>query len=293
MMTTDANNASHTGTEIVAMKLIEQSGALGRAGIIADLNVEKDKEQSTYEQVIASIQRDEALTKRVLHLANSAWFGGQVKVNKVADAFGRLGVKDFYKASVAASLRFHLGDGAENDRWWDASESVAHLCEMTAQQLNPGLIEPAFFAALFRDCAVPLMRKHVTDYAYLADDALGFDAASVEVETECNQTDHATVGSLLVGKLKFPTIYAEAIRHHHARTLAGVESEETRQLLSILLLGKRIEAWADRGIAAFHEDPAEEALQGEIALAFRVTKQAVNDVIVEMLELYQLRRANG
>ncbi len=292
-MSTDASNASFAGPELVARKLLEQSGVLKRAAIIADLNVEKDKEQSTYEQVIASIQRDEPLTKRVLHLANSAWFGGQVKVNKVADAFGRLGVKDFYKASVAASLRFHLGDGAENDRWWDATESVAHLCEMTAQQLNPDLVEHAFLAALFRDCAVPLMRKHVTDYAYLADDALGFDPASIEVESECNQTDHATVGSALVRELKFPAIYAPAIRHHHARTLAGVEDEQARQLLSILLLGTRIAAWADRGIAAFHEDPAEEALQGEIALAFRVTKQAINDVIVEMLELYQLRRANS
>lgn len=289
----NAINASPSGPDQVAAGIIEKSGVLARAAIIADLNAEKEKDQSTFDQVIASIQRDAPLTHRVLHLANSAWFGGLVKVSKVEDAFGRLGVRDFYKVSVAAALRFHLGDGAENERWWQESESVAHLCEMTAQQLNPALVEAAFFAGLFRDCAVPLMRKHVLDFNYLVDDAMGFDPTSVEVELECNQTDHAIVGALLVSALKFPPVYSVAVRHHHARTLAGAETDEARQLLSILLLGARVQAWAGKGIAAFHEDAAEEALQSEIALAFRITKQAVNDVIVEMIALYQLRRANG
>jgi HD-like signal output (HDOD) protein len=289
----NATNAILSGPDQVAAKIIEKSGVLTRAAIIGDLNVEKEREQSTYEHVIAAIQRDAPLTQRVLHLSNSAWFGGRVKVNKVEDAFGRLGVKDFYKVSVAAALRFHLGDGAENERWWQESESVAHVCEMTAQQLNPALVESAFFAGLFRDCAVPLMRKHVPDFSYLVNDAMGFDPASVEVEFECNQTDHATAAALLVNALKFPPANSVAVRHHHARMLAGAETDDARQLLAILLLGARIHAWAGRGIAAFHEDPAEESLQSEIALAFRVTKQAVNDVIAEMIALYQLRRANG
>lgn len=289
----NAIDASASGPEQVAARILDQSGALDRAAIIGDLNVEKDKEQSTYEQVIAAIQRDGPLTQRVLHLANSAWFGGRVKVSKVDDAFGRLGVKDFYKVSVAASLRFHLGDGAENERWWQEPETMANLCEMTAQQFNPALVELAFHAGLFRDCAVPLMRRHVLDFSYLVNDAMGFDPASTEVELECNQTDHAIVGALLVGSLKFSPSIVTAVRHHHARTLAGADTEEARQLLSALLLAARIQAWAGRGIAAFHEDPAEESLQSEIAVAFRLTKQAVNDVIVEMIELYQLRRANG
>jgi HD-like signal output (HDOD) protein len=289
----NATNTSPGGPDQVAAQLIERAGVLPRAHIIADLNAEKGREQSTYEQVIRSIQLDAPLTKRVLHLANSAWFGGRVKVNKVEEAFGRLGVQDFHKVSVAAALRFHLGDGVENDRWWEASETVAHLCEMTAQQLNPALVESAFFASLFRDCAVPLMRKHVPDFSYLADDAMGFDPGSVEVELECNQTDHGTVGAAVVSALKFPASYATAIRHHHARTLAGAESEEAKQLLSILLLGARLNAWGNKGIAAFHDDPAEAALQSEIALAFRITKQAVSDALAEMLELYQLRRANS
>lgn len=286
-------SANLNGAQAVAAQLLEKSGVLERAKIIADLNREKASEQSTFEGVIAAIQNDEPLARRVIFLANSAWFGGNVKVNKVDEAFGRLGTTDFYKASVAAALRYHLGDGDEQSLWWQESETVAHVCEMTAQQLNPALAEAAFFAGLFRDCAVPLMSKHVVDYAYLVGDALGFSPGSVEIETECNQTDHCTVGAAIVRALQFPALYAEAIQHHHAQTLSGVESSTAKQLLAILLLGKRIETWSERGIGGFHADPAEDNLMSEIAIAFRLAKGALDDVVVEMLRLYGLRRAHG
>lgn len=287
------SSANSTGAQAVAMQLLQKSGVLERAQIIADLNAEKLNEQSTFQQVIAAIQADEPLAKRVIHLANSAWFGGNVKVNKVAEAFGRLGTTDFYKASVAAALRYHLGDGQESSLWWQESETIAHVCEMTAFQLNPALVEAAFFAGLFRDCAVPLMARHVVDYAYLVQDALGFSPGSIEVELECNQTDHCTVGAALVRALKFPAIYADAIQHHHAQTLSAAESEEARQLLAILLLGKRIDAWSDKDIIAFYSEPSDAALMSEIAIAFRLSKGALDDVVVEMLRLYGLRRAHG
>lgn len=280
------------GVHSVASQLLENSGVLAAAQIIADLNVEKSKDQSTFENVIAAIERDQPLAKRVIFLANSAWFGGNVKVNRVHEAFGRLGTTDFYKASVAAALRCHLGDGDEQSRWWQESETTAHIAEMTAQQLNPDLVEAAFFAALFRDCAVPLMVKHLPDYSYLAADALGFSPESVEIEVECNQTDHCTVGAAIVRALNFPAAHAEAVAHHHGRTLSSLEPPEARQLLAMLLLAKRIETWSDKGIAEFHNDPAEDSLMSEIAIAFRLTKGALDDVVLEMIRLYGLRRAH-
>lgn len=284
---------TNSGAQQVAKQFLEQTGILKRAQIIADLNVEKGKEETTFDDVIAAIQDDAPLAERVIFLANSAWFGGRTKVDKVDVAFGRLGTTDFYKASVAAALRFHLGDGAGNDCWWQESETIAHLCQITAQQLNPNLVEAAFFAGLFRDCAVPLMSKHLTDYSYLAQDALGFAPSSVDIELECNQTDHGTVGAAIVRALKFPPVYATAIQYHHAQTLAAVADSEARQLLAILLLAIRVHAWSDKKVSAFHSDPAEDALLSEIAIAFRVTKAVIDDAIVELLRLYGLRRAHS
>ena len=102
-----------------------------------------------------------------------------------------------------------------------------------------------------------------------------------------------TVGATIVRALKFPPIYAKAIQHHHAQTLAALEDPEAKQLLAILLLGSRVHAWSDKKVGAFHSEPAEDALLSEIAIAFRVTKAAIDDTIVELLRLYGLRQAHS
>lgn len=282
-----------TRAQAVTAALLDRSRVLEKAAIIAQLNMAKDLEESTFEEVIVTIQRDEPLAERLIFLANSAWFGGNVKVDKVDEAFARLGTADFYKASIAASLRLHLGNADESDPWWQGSETVAHVCEMTAQLLKPELIEAAFFAALFRDCAVPLMAKCLPDYAYLANDALGMSPDSVGIELECNETDHCTVGATIVKALQFPSSYSAVVQNHHARTLSGVESAEARELLAILLLGKRVETWGEKSVGEFYSDSAEGALLAEIAVAFQKTKGELDDVIGEMLRLYGLRRARG
>ena len=79
----------------------------------------------------------------------------------------------------------------------------------------------------------------------------------------------------------------------HAQTLAAVEDPEAKQLLAILLLGSRIHAWSDKPVGAFHSETAEDALLSEIAIAFRVTRAAIDDTIVELLRLYGLREAHS
>lgn len=276
-----------------ARLLIERTGILSRTQIIADLNTERDREQSTFEKILADIARDQPLATRVIQLANSAWFGGRVKVDSVAVAFGRLGTKDFYKAAMAAALRFGLGEGGDHSKWWQHSESIAHLCEMAAQQINPDLIETAFQAGLLRDCAVPLMSQHVTDYAYLADEALGFAPASVEMEVECNQTDHCTVGAALAAAWKFPEVHQGVIQHHHARTLAGMKSPEGRQVLALVLFAERVDGWSKEPDTVCFATPEEDALRSEMARAFSVSTQTIDDTMTEMLRLYHLRQSHA
>lgn len=276
-----------------AIQLIERSGILARTQIIADLNVERDKDQNTFEKLLAEIANDEPLATRVIHLANSAWFGGRVKVESVEVAFGRLGIKDFYKAAMAAALRFRLDEATEHSKWWQHSETIAHLCEMVAQHLNPELVEPAFQAGLLRDCAVPLMIKHVADYSYLANEALGFASASIEIETECNQTNHCVVGTELVAAWKFPQTHRAAVQSHHAQSLSGAKTPEAKQTLAVVLMAERVEGWSKIPDTVFFAGPEEDALRSEIARAFAITTETVDDTMAEMLRLYRLRQSHA
>lgn len=270
--------------------ILDRSGVLKSTRVIADLHDELRKEQSTFEPILKAIAADQPLARRVIDIANSAWFGGRIKVDTVEVAFGRLGVEDFYKAVVAGALRFHVGDGAEFKPWWTQSETTSRLAELIAQHLDPALIEASFFLGLLHDCAVPLLWKLVPDYSYLAAEALGFAPGSVEMETECNQVNHCEVGAALVQAWKFPPHFAGILLHHHSLTLEGLSDDAGRRQLGLLLLTKRIDHWCTHEVTPGFADASEENLELEIANVFRLTRGQLREVISEMVRMYQLRK---
>jgi len=89
---------SPPANEANALQLIEHTGILARTQVITNLNVERDKEQSTFEKILAEIARDKPLATRVIQLANSVWFGA-------ADAIWFTGPEeDSLRSDVAHAL---------------------------------------------------------------------------------------------------------------------------------------------------------------------------------------------
>ena len=58
---------------------------------------------------IAAIERDQALTVRVLRLANSPFYGAQGQISRIGDAVQMLGLRTVASALAAVSLRTALG----------------------------------------------------------------------------------------------------------------------------------------------------------------------------------------
>jgi HD-like signal output (HDOD) protein len=275
--------------------LLQSSGVLGATQIIPHLHAELAKDESTFAPILSAIALDRPLSQRVIDISNSAWFGGRMKSDTVEVAFGRLGVADFYKVVVSATLRYHLGNSDQPDfkRWWTQSETTARLAELLAPHLDATLVEPSFFIGLLHDCAVPLMAKHVPDFSYLVDGALGFQPEGIEMEQECNQFTHCDVGAALITAWQFPDAYAEAVRFHHRQTLELLSDDRARRLLAILLLAKRIDYWCKNELPAEFTAGAEHGLGSEIANAFRLTRGQLSDVLTEMTRLYRLRQSHA
>ena len=60
------------------------------------------------------------------------------------------------------------------------------------------------------------------------------------METECNQTNHCTVGAMLVASWKFPETHSTAVQFHHAQSLFGAKTQEAKQVLATVLIAERI-----------------------------------------------------
>jgi HD-like signal output (HDOD) protein len=278
--------------EVAAAVIIDRSGALARTQVIPALQRQRGNIERSFEPIVRQISAYAPLSNRILHLANSAWFGGGMKVQTVEEAFRRLGVNDFCKAALAGALRYGLTHPAraDDEAWWQHSETVAHLGEMVSQHLQPDLMEAAFQAGLLHDCAVPLLRRGVADYEYLAKDALAHGPEGIEMERACNGTDHATLGAALALAWGFSPAQAAAVRWHHSRSLAAGGLAEARPLLACLLLAKRVQAWNSAALRGFFPTPAEQSLAAEMAAVFVTTPRQLSEVMAELVSIYRLRQ---
>jgi putative nucleotidyltransferase with HDIG domain len=174
---------------------------------------------SEVEQVIAL---DQALTGRLLQVANSAANAALMPVGTVKDAVIRVGVSSVLSFAMAAAVgpRFRRAlpaYGLSEGELWSHSVSAALGCEVLVA-LSPVEVPPeAVTAALLHDVGKLVMAR------FLDADTLARLAAAraaghsgCEAEREVLGIDHAELGGHVAAQWKLPPHLVRAITHHHA-----------------------------------------------------------------------------
>ncbi|HAM73955.1 MAG TPA: hypothetical protein DCM86_20185 [Verrucomicrobiales bacterium] len=282
-----------TEAEKKVEELIERSGILARTRVITSLNERFGQVDCAQEELIRQVEADKELVAKLMVVANSAWFGSRTKITKVDEAFGRLGLTEFYNAVVVSVLRLALGEtGPVCGAYWGHVEVIGHMGEIAAQHLAPGLEPQAFLLGLLHDVAVPMMSRHVTDYAYLVDDALSSNPASPDTEIECYGFNHAQVSMALARKWGFAPELCTAIPYHHQATLANAPAA-SRPLLGLLLLGEKIHAFSAGEVPAIFVSQDDLRLLGEAAAAFGTDETTIKAAVAEIERLYMMRQKSA
>ncbi len=159
------------------------------------------------------IERDPAMSAKVLQLVSSSYFGTRRDVRSIQQAVGLLGI-DLLKVLVltantftaAADLKIEGATLQEFQRF-----SVATACA-AKRMAPPALAEEAFTAALVHDIGKLIL-------------ALGRVA-----ESEIGVT-HADVGSYLLGLWGLPFTILEAVAYHHTPSSM---IDDQRELLAVV-----------------------------------------------------------
>lgn len=155
---------------------------------------------SSMKDIAAIVERDVALTAKILQLVNSAFFGLPRKVGNIADAVSYLGVVII--KSLALAMEAFADDSSPG-----ASETLQKHSLLTAQLArgffpkNDPRAEQAFLAGLLHDIG-RLVTIPGTD----------LDGLSGE------QISHGHVGAYLLSLWGLPQVITEAVAHHHDPT---------------------------------------------------------------------------
>jgi len=177
-----------------------------------------------------AIMADEAISAKLIRLANSAFYGLSGRVSTVTQAAIILGTNEIRSIVCALPARDLFAErGAEGgidlSSLWSHSARVAVLARELAYSLRHEHAEEVFVGGIFHDIGQVilsgLLSKQYQDL-HLEVWRAGADLASCERE-RLGMT-HADVGKRLVEKWNFPGVLSGAVALHHSPERAMAES---------------------------------------------------------------------
>ena len=188
-----------------------------------------DDPNSSPKMMERTIERDPAITAKILRVANSAYYGLS-NVGSIGRAIGVLGM-NAVRSLVVGVVFQQLAAGKEQApsysklEYWRHSLAVAVTARILGKLRMPAAAEELYVAGMMHDVGMLVLDRFCSDEF---DRAIQF-ARSQQIPLHMAERfafgyDHCQVGAMLVAKWSLPTVVARAIEFHHNPT-ADTESQ--------------------------------------------------------------------
>lgn len=192
-----------------------------------------DDPDSTAQDINNVLNQDQAITARVLRLANSAFYGYTRRINTVTDAVVFMGFKTIRSIVIAASVSDILnqeiaGYALEHGELWKHSQYCAMAARLIARKAKIPALDLAYTAGLLHDIGKVILNHTMKDaYIEVVERASEGDVPFYEVETDVLGFTHADVGAKVAAKWNLPDQLVEAIAYHHNPDQATINPKLT------------------------------------------------------------------
>ncbi len=179
------------------------------------------KEDTSVRDLQKVISADQALTARILKMANSVFYSFDQKITTLTHAIVILGFRAVQSMAVAASSRsLFVKKGAQfglkEKLLWEHSMAVAMGCRQIARQVGYENEEAAFVAGLLHDIGKAVLNQVIPKkYGRIVEQVYNEGKSFAEVEQEVLGFDHSHIGALIAQKWNFDWDMVETIAYHH------------------------------------------------------------------------------
>jgi putative nucleotidyltransferase with HDIG domain len=209
-----------------------------------------ESELSSPRDLIDVLQVDQALTARILRIANSSFFSFSRQATTLQRSIVVLGYDTVRDLALGVKVwdTFLERGGAPVGDLWEHAARTAVAARLLAKEL--GGIDPAsaFTCGLLHDIGRAVLYLHVPDAASLLPQAPGEE--SLAVEREVLGVDHTTVGLWVSESWNLPPAIVEGIRDHH-----GSRAHTSTTPAAVVGLADELERRIERQAAGDDEPP--------------------------------------
>jgi putative nucleotidyltransferase with HDIG domain len=170
------------------------------------------------------IEKDQAITAKILRLVNSSFYGMRTKIVDISQALVIMGFGAVRNSLAAVSVIDIFRTKQRYDNFdirdlWKHSIAVAMTSRYIAEKARMASPHDCFVAGLLHDIGKLIMEEHLRDIfgqvlALQKQEGISFFAA----ENRILRVNHAMIGAHLVRNWRFPNHLVDAIEHHHEIT---------------------------------------------------------------------------
>jgi len=239
-------------------------------------------EDSSAQDVTELLERDHAISARVLRMANSAFYGLRHTVDSIRRAVVVIGFDAVRQLALATAVFDTLASrkqfALDPDDFWmhslGTAKAVQVLCKKHCKVDSP---EGSFTAGLLHDIGkyvLALVLKE--EYVAIVQEAQATERPLRDIELERLETSHEEVGQWVANRWGLPTRLSEALGNlYRAGTYTGVAEEEVR----VVALGDHISRIAEFGVAG---DWAPPSLDPPLLAAMDIKRATISEIAEEL-----------
>jgi putative nucleotidyltransferase with HDIG domain len=171
------------------------------------------------------ISTDQALTAKVLKIANSPFYGFPRKISTIDFAIIVLGYDALKEIVISISLVSSLQKKSDAifdaKGFWDHSIASGVLARRLARDLGYRVSGEVFVGGLLHDMGISVLHRYFrNEYKRIVEILQETDLNALEAEESVLGVTHAEIGGWLAERWNLPDHLVEAIRFHHSPSRA-------------------------------------------------------------------------
>ncbi len=246
--------------------------------VLSKLN-DPDTTVASLQEIIAT---DQALSARLLQIANSSLYGNMREVSVIGEAVMRLGfnaIRSWLLSTITRSVFTAAGSSSEAHRLWRQSVLCAMVSQTLAERTGRCDPEVAFVAGLLQNIGLLLLaRNHPDIFLEIHENCCESLQSYYLGERRALGFDHADLGALLLSKWGLGDELTAAVASHHRLESAG----ESRDLAATIALGEEVALRLGEGPTESSDAPLSET-EGALVLSMGEAElEAVYERVAEL-----------
>ena len=177
-------------------------------------------EDAAFKDLVAIIEKDQALASSVLRVANSAFYGFLSKVTSLGHALVILGVDEVRSIALGFSVH-NFFSGSDNDvfdrtQFWTHGVICSQVARLLGKRLHIQNDGSFFLTGLIHDIGKIVLDQYFhEDFVQIVGHVSNGRTSFRKAEKEILGTTHSAVATQLLKQWRFPDEVVSQISYHH------------------------------------------------------------------------------